>query len=47
MRIWLIGASSNGTEAIKQLRKSAQIDLIVSAASPDPRAVREGVIGEG
>jgi hypothetical protein len=46
MRIWLIGASSNGTEAIKQLQKSSQIDLIVSAASPDPRAVREGVLDQ-
>lgn len=44
MRIWLIGASSAGTEAIRQMKKSSQIDLIVSAASPDPRAVREGVL---
>jgi hypothetical protein len=44
MRIWLIGASSAGTEAIRQLQKSTQIDLIVSAPAPDPRAVREGVL---
>ena len=44
MRIWLIGASSAGTEAIRQLKKSSQIDLVVSAQSPDPRAVREKVI---
>jgi len=44
MRIWLIGASSAGTEAIRQLQKSTQIDLVVSAPTPDPRAVREGVL---
>ena len=44
MRIWLIGASRSGTEAIRQLRKNAQIELIVSAPSPDPRAVREHVL---
>jgi hypothetical protein len=44
VRIWLIGASRAGTEAIRQLRKSAQIDLIVSAPSPDPLAVRERVL---
>ena len=44
MRVWLIGASSAGTEVIKQLKKSTQIVLTVSAESPDPRAVREGVI---
>lgn len=44
MRIWLIGASSAGVDAIRQLRKSSQIELVVSAASIDPRAVREGVL---
>ncbi len=44
MRVWLIGASSTGTEVIKQLKKSSQIDLTVSAESPDPKAVRDGVI---
>ena len=44
MKIWLIGASSAGTAAIQQLQKSSQIELVVSAPSPDPRAVREGVL---
>ncbi len=44
MKIWLIGASSAGTAAIRQLKKSSQIELVVSAPSPDPRAVREGVL---
>lgn len=46
MRVWLIGASRAGTEAIRQLRKSEQIDVIVSAPSPTPLAVREGVIAK-
>ena len=46
MRVWLIGASTGGTEAIRQLRKSEQIDVIVSAPSPTPLAVREGVIAK-
>ena len=44
MRIWLIGASSAGIQAIRQLQKSDEIVLIVSATTPDPRAVREGVL---
>jgi hypothetical protein len=44
MRIWLIGASSAGTEAIRQLQKSNEIELVVTASSADPRAVREGVL---
>jgi hypothetical protein len=44
MRIWLIGASRSGTEAIRQLQKSEQVDVIVSAPSPTPLAVREGVL---
>jgi hypothetical protein len=46
MRVWVIGAERAGTEAIRQLYKSEQIDVIVTAASPSPLAVREGVIAK-
>ena len=46
MRVWLIGAARAGTEAVRQLQKNEQIDVIVSAASPSPLAVREGVIAQ-
>ncbi len=44
MRIWLIGADERGTEAIRQLEKSPQIDLVVSDPSDQPKAVVEGAL---
>ena len=42
MRIWLIGADERGTQAIRQLEKNQQIDLIVSDPSDRPKAVADG-----
>jgi len=44
MRVWVIGAARAGTEAIRQLQKNKEIEIIVSDAAPDPPAVREGLI---
>lgn len=44
MRVWVIGAARAGTEAIRQLQKDTEIQIIVSAAVSDPQAVREGLI---
>ncbi|HXF63446.1 MAG TPA: hypothetical protein VNK95_17590 [Caldilineaceae bacterium] len=44
MRIWLIGAGQAGTEALRQLQKNDEIEVVVSAATADPPAVREKVI---
>ncbi|GIV78533.1 hypothetical protein FKZ61_012660 [Litorilinea aerophila] len=46
MRIWLIGAGTKGTEALRQLQKNADIEVIVSDPTPRPKAVEEGVIGQ-
>lgn len=44
MRVWVIGAGTTGTQAIRQLQKNEDITIIVSDASPAPRAVTERVI---
>jgi hypothetical protein len=44
MRIWLIGAEQAGCNAIVQLRKNANIELIVSAAVENPKAVKDGLL---
>jgi hypothetical protein len=44
MRIWLIGAEQAGCNAIEQLRKNGNIELIVSAAVETPKAVKDGLI---
>ncbi len=44
MRIWLIGADSRGTQALRQFTKNQRIDVIVSDSSERPKAVVEGVI---
>jgi FlaA1/EpsC-like NDP-sugar epimerase len=46
MRIWLIGAGQAGAEALRQLRKNDDLEVVVSADSDRPPAVREGVIGK-
>lgn len=44
MRVWLIGAGKEGTEALRQLQKNDEIEVVVTAHAADPQAVREGVI---
>jgi hypothetical protein len=44
MRVWLIGAEQVGTATLRQLQKNEDIDVVVSADSDRPQAVREGVI---
>lgn len=44
MRVWLIGAGSIGTSALRQLRKNPDIEVVVSDPSPRPLAVQQGVI---
>ena len=46
MRIWLIGAGQAGTEALRQLSKNEDLEIVVSADNERPQAVREGVIGK-
>ncbi len=46
MRIWLIGADQRGTEALRQLQKNANIEVVVSDAIEQPKAVIEGVIAK-
>ena len=44
MRIWLIGADLKGTEALRQLKKNANFEVVVSDSTEQPKAVTEGVI---
>lgn len=44
MRIWLIGADQTGMIALRQLRKSPDIEIVVSDSIERPRAVSERVI---
>jgi len=44
MRIWLIGAESIGAATLRQLQKHPDMTVIVSDTSPNPLAVREGLI---
>jgi carbamoylphosphate synthase large subunit len=44
MRIWLIGADVRGSEILRQLRKNANIEVIVSDTAERPRAVVDKVI---
>ena len=37
MRIWLIGANKNGTEALRQLQKNPALQVIVSDTIAQPR----------
>jgi hypothetical protein len=46
MRIWLIGADQDGTEALRQLKKNPTIDVIVSDTLERPKAVVERVIAK-
>ena len=44
MRIWLIGADQEGSNVLRQLRKNATAEVIVSDIQERPRAVVDGVI---
>lgn len=46
MRIWLIGAGQAGITALRQLRKNEEIELVVTAESDRPQAVKDGVLGK-
>ncbi|MEZ4619730.1 MAG: hypothetical protein R2867_30090 [Caldilineaceae bacterium] len=44
MRIWLIGIDERGVQALRQLTKNQQIDIVISDPSERPKAVTEGLI---
>lgn len=44
MRIWLIGAGKAGSAALRQLGKNESIEVIVTAETDRPPAVRDGVL---
>lgn len=44
MRIWLIGAGKAGSTALRQLYKNESIEIIVTAETDRPQAVKDGVI---
>jgi hypothetical protein len=44
MRIWLIGAAQAGTDALRQLKKNAEVEVIVSDPTEQPKAVQDRVI---
>lgn len=46
MRIWLIGAGKAGTVALRQLRKNEETEIIVTAETDLPQAVKDGVLGK-
>ncbi len=46
MRIWLIGAGQVGTAALRQLRKNEETEIIVTAETERPQAVKDGVLGK-
>jgi hypothetical protein len=44
MRVWLIGADQSGANAIRQLRKNPELEIVVSDTIERPRAVVDRVI---
>ena len=46
MRIWLIGAGQAGIAALRQLRKNEEVEIIVTAETDRPQAVKDGVLGK-
>ena len=44
MRIWLIGADTGGSNAIRQARKNPALELYVSDSTERPRAVTDRLI---
>ena len=46
MRVWLIGAGQAGTEALRQLYKNEEIQVVVTAAEERPLAVQQGILSK-
>lgn len=46
MRIWLIGAGKAGSAALRQLHKKEEIEVVVTAETDRPQAVKDGVLGK-
>ncbi|MCX6042166.1 MAG: hypothetical protein NTV69_13595 [Caldilinea sp.] len=46
MRVWLIGADAAGTAALRQLQKNRNIQVVVSDAIPNPRAIEQRAIAQ-
>lgn len=46
MRIWLIGAGQAGSATLRQLRKNEEIEVIVTADTDRPQAVRDGILSK-
>lgn len=44
MRVWLIGADEDAINALHQLRKNSDIEIIISASEETPLAVQNGVL---
>jgi hypothetical protein len=46
MRVWLIGAGQAGTEALRQLYKDEEIEVVVTATEERPTAVQQGILSK-
>jgi hypothetical protein len=46
MRVWLIGAGQAGSEALRQLRKNEEIEVVVTAETEKPQAVKDGLLSK-
>src|SRR5687767_10020683 len=46
MRIWLIGAGKAGGAVLRQLRKNEDLEVIVTASTDQPDAVKDGILGK-
>lgn len=46
MRIWLVGADKDAINALHQLRKNSNIEIVVSASEKAPLAVQKGVLNK-
>lgn len=44
MKVWLIGADSAGSSALRQLRKNGSIEVVVSDSTDRPKAVSDRII---
>ena len=44
MRVWLIGADKAGLDVLEQLAKNPDVEVVVSAQTEQPRAVRDGLL---
>lgn len=44
MRIWLIGAGKAGSAALRQLYKNESIEIVVTAETDRPQAVKDGIL---